>query len=133
MNAQTRATADLMVLMMATLSGIAVAVLSAFFGVGSQGWTAVRLSASAMLLAPMGAVAWCYRDRAGVTKLARAVTLANVLIDVAIVLLTRDGELQGALEHFAPAVFIWATLWLTWQVVGASAMWSATIPPASNP
>jgi hypothetical protein len=128
MNGQTRATADLMVLMMATLSGMAVAVLAVLFGLGGHGWTAARLSASAIVLAPMGAVAWCYRDRRGITKLARAVTLVNVLIDVAIVLLTKDGDLHGALEHFAPAVFIWAALWLLWQILAAA----AAAPPRST-
>ena len=43
MNAQTRATTDLMVLMMATLSGIAIVILGVM--VGGHGWSVFRLSA----------------------------------------------------------------------------------------
>jgi hypothetical protein len=71
MNAQSRATVDLMVFMMATLSGMAVSILALLL---SHGWRAALLSATAIVLAPAGALVWCYRDRQGMTRFAVLIT-----------------------------------------------------------
>jgi hypothetical protein len=119
MNAQTRATADLMVLMTAVLSGIAVSILALLV---SQGWRAALLSATAIVLAPAGAIVWCYRDRRGMPRIARFVTAANVLIDVVILAATHRPDVGAAFHNAPPAFVIWASLWVLWQVLGAFAM-----------
>jgi hypothetical protein len=118
-NAQTRATADLMVLMMAVLSGIAVSILSLLL---SQGWRAALCSATAIVLAPAAAIVWCYRDRRGMPRFARWVTAANVVIDVAMVVATHRTEVTAAFDNAPPAFVIWGSLWVLWQVLGASAI-----------
>ena len=119
MNAQSRATADLMVLMMATLSGMAVSILALLL---SHGWRAALLSATAIVLAPAGAIVWCYRDRAGMARFALLITIINVLIDIAFILGTHRQAISAAVDRAAPAVLVWATLWALWQLLPALGM-----------
>ncbi len=134
MNAQTRATADLMVLMTATLSGIAIVILTMMIGSG-HGWTVLRLSATAIVLAPAGALTWCYRDQPVMKTIARAVLLAFLAIDLAIVIGTfRElGHDAHAIDYLNPAAAtIWGTLWLFWQVMTLLAAWKRrSVPPES--
>jgi hypothetical protein len=125
MNAQTRATIDLMVLMMATLSGIAVAILAVLIGGGGHGWLTPRFSAGAIVLAPLGAIAWCYRDRPMMRTIARAVTALNLLLDAAVVIGTYREGLQyasQAFSNYAPAIMVWAVVWVLWQIPPATAV-----------
>jgi hypothetical protein len=125
MNAQSRATADLMVLMTATLSGIAIVILTMMIGSG-HGWTVLRLSATAIVLAPAGALTWCYRDQPFMKTIARGVLLAFLAIDLVIVIgaLRELGHDAHAIDYLNPAAaIIWGTLWLFWQVMTLLAAW----------
>lgn len=125
MNAQTRATADLMVLMTATLSGIAIVILTMMIGSG-HGWTVLRLSATAIVLAPAGALTWCYRDQPVMKRIARGVLVAFLTIDLVIVVgaFRELGHGAHAIDYLNPtAAIVWGTLWLFWQVMTLLAAW----------
>jgi hypothetical protein len=119
MNAQTRATIDLMVLMMATLSGIAIVILAVMIG-GGPGWSILRLSATAIILTPAGALTWCYRDQRLMPVIAKGLLAAFVVIDtvIAIGVIRQVGSVTNALDSInLAAALIWGTLWLFWQVL----------------
>jgi len=125
MRPSTRSTVDLMALMMAVLSGMAVAILAVM---GSDGWPELRGMAVAIVTAPLGALAFCYRERRAMVLLARGVTVVNVLTDVAIALLTwRRG---GVAEVDAVPVVICLALAVLWQVLAAAA--AMRRPPAAR-
>lgn len=110
MNAQTRATYDLMVLMMAMLSGIAIAILAMLSG---HDWPAVRCAATAIVTVPVGALAFCYRERRTMIYLARLLTLINLGADVMFGVMA--WRTAGELEAVAPAALIALLLWALWQ------------------
>ena len=118
MNAQTRATTDLMVLMMATLSGIAIVILGVM--IGGHGWSVFRLSATAIVLAPAGALTWCYRDQRIMPVIARGLLAAYVAMDVVIAIgaYRQFGNAADSIDSVNPAAaLIWVTLWLFWQLM----------------
>jgi hypothetical protein len=119
MNAQTRATADLMVLMMAMLSGIAIVILAVMIG-GGPGWSVLRLSAAAIVLTPAGALTWCYRDQRVMPAIAKGVLAAFVVLDtvIAVGIFRQIGHATETFDSINPAAaLIWGTLWLFWQVL----------------
>jgi hypothetical protein len=121
----TRSTVDLMVLMMAVLSGMAVAILAMM---GSEGWPELRGMAVAVVAAPLGALAFCYRERRAMILLARGVTVVNLLTDVTIALLTwRRG---GPAELNVVPVVICLALAALWQGLAAAAV--RRPPPARS-
>src|SRR5437868_13451759 len=112
MNNQTRATYDLMVLMMAMFSGIAIAILAMMSG---HEWPAVRCAASAIVTVPVAALAFCYRERRTMIYLARLLTIINVAVDIAFGVMAWRSA--GELEGVAPAALIALALWALWQVI----------------
>ncbi len=119
MNAQTRATIDLMVLMMATLSGIAIVILAVMIG-GRPRWSVLRLSATAIILTPAGALTWCYRDQRLMPVIAKGLLVAFLVIDV-VIAIGAFRAIRGAADAMdsvnPAAALIWGTLWLFWQVL----------------
>lgn len=114
MNAQTRATYDLMVLMMAMLSAIGIAVLAVL---AAGEWPVLRVAASAIATVPVGALAFCYRERRMMVMLARMLTLVHLLIDAFFIVVT----LRGHVETVTPAAMIALFLWALWQGITAAA------------
>ena len=125
MNAQSRATADLMVLMMATLSGMSISILALLL---SHGWRAPLLSATAIVLAPAAGIVWCYRDRSDMTRFAKLLTAINAVLDLAFLLGTSRQAWSAAVESAAPLLAVWIALWGLWQLLGALAMRRAVTP-----
>jgi hypothetical protein len=117
MNAQTRATTDLMVLMMAMLSGIGIAVL-AVMAAGHE-WPALRYAASAIVTVPIGGLAFCYRERPTMVYLARMLTVLHILIDVFFAVMTY--RVADRIEGVPPAALIALMLWALWQGLTAAA------------
>jgi len=113
-NAQTRATYDLMVLMMAMLSAIGIAVLAVL---AAGEWPALRYAASAIATVPVGALAFCYRERRMMVLMARLLTLVHLLIDAAFVVVT----LRSHIDTVPPAAMIALFLWALWQGLTAAA------------
>ncbi len=129
MNAQTRATTDLMVLMMAMRSGIAVAVLAVM--AASHQWPALRYAASAIVTVPIGGLAFCYRERPTMVYLARLLTLIHVLIDAAFAVMT--WRVADRIDGVPPAALIALMLWALWQGLTAAAAIGASVHPSTSP
>ena len=121
MRANARAATDLMVLMMATLSGIATVILAVLAGT-TPGLGFLRLSAAAIVLTPAGALTWCYRDQQVMPVAARAVLAAFGAIDLILLIGLLRHPLREAVDPgSAAAILIWGTLWLFWQFLTLAA------------
>lgn len=99
----------------AAACGVVVALLAFLMAAGGHGWAAPVVSATAILTAPAGAVAWLARRRA----IAMVVVAISIVIDIAfVVLAAREGlgSAASTFEHLAPVVIVWALLWIAVQV-----------------
>jgi hypothetical protein len=99
-----------------------IAVLAfSMLGAG-HGWVNAIFSCLAIILAPLTAVAWAFRDQNRGVILAFSALLPGLIIDF--YLCTHTENLDRIWE-FAPLILIaWTFMWVAWQVVAVWTMLS---------
>jgi hypothetical protein len=107
---------DLLTMLAASLSGLAIAALAVPLAGGGHGWMGALWSAFAVITVPLGALAWRYRDVSAGRVIAIVVLVVDGIVDVLLIAATRDGHFAVAWRHLAPIVVAWAALWIGWQI-----------------
>jgi hypothetical protein len=116
-----RTTKIALVLLASCFGSLLVAATAALvLAAGGHGWNSTIVSASSILTGPAGAVAWVLQAGLARKQTAAATIAANVLIDLALIVLTvREGLVYvvDTWAHLWPIVLAWAALWLVLQAV----------------
>lgn len=113
--------ADMATMIAASMSGLAIAAMAIPLGGAGHGWTGALWSAVAVITAPLGALAWRYRDLDAGRVIARVVIAIDLVADVLLLVSARGGDFASAWRHLAPLVVAWAALWIAWQIPPALA------------
>jgi len=98
------------------VAAISVIILAA----GGHGWNWSVISMIAVVLGPLGVVAWLRRNSTAGRKVAVAVIALNTTADLLLVFLSlREGleYLESTWSHSAVFVLVWAALWIAVQSV----------------
>src|SRR5206468_8085515 len=105
----------------ASMSVLAIAALAVPLAGGGHGWSGALWSAFAVITAPLGALAWRYRDVPAGRVIAIVVIAVDVVVDLLLIVSARGDDFDAAWRHLAPIVIVWAALWIGWQVPPAIA------------
>lgn len=105
----------------ASVSGLAIAALAVPLAGGGHGWTGALWSAAAVVTAPLGALAWRYRDLAVGRTIAMAVIAVDLVVDVVMAASLSHRFPSALWEALKPIAIAWAALWIFWQIPPALA------------
>jgi uncharacterized membrane protein len=96
-------------------------------------WPATRIWSTAILTAPLAALAWPARGVFAGRIIAIVTTVVNVIADIAFVILTvhtPQVNVKEMFDYFGPVAPVGIALWVIWQVVAAAALFTPPRPKA---